>query len=355
MQQPPIISSVPDQKPPMRVSNDLRRVYTLLWCVIYLMVYHVFRDAVPDAFLRDADKIADLVVGGGWEASASFMYTAQILSLIPLPLQDIVVNVIGIVSIVALLSPIRTLWGMAIIPVLLVPLMLSSMLAPTKETIVILLTLFVAMTAYSRRAASQVLWIIVALYAAYCFIRIYYAITLALLLSFIIIERTTPMLRVLYVFACIAVAMLLPDQVYMQLQGSRDTVAHFLTTGSMFEVRTVFFNLYPPDSFWHFICNYVYAFVVLNFPFVRFMTYKEFILFANVVLWFSLCVTGLRYVDGPKRYLIFLFIGHLMVSILFEPDFGSYMRHTSSTFIYLLPALAIYEQRRLERRYGHAG
>ena len=43
-----------------------------------------------------------------------------------------------------------------------------------------------------------------------------------------------------------------------------------------------------------------------------------------------------------------LFIAHILVLFIFEPDAGSYMRHASSVIFYLLPSLRMTEQRRVD-------
>jgi hypothetical protein len=117
-----------------------------------------------------------------------------------------------------------------------------------------------------------------------------------------------------------------------------------MQTDGPFEVRTAFFNPFQPDNVFGFVGNYGYAFLRLHFPIFWDLTPNEWILFLNVIIYAGLVKYGLRHLSGSRRLLAMLFLAHVTVLIFFEPDLGSYFRHFSSVFLYLLPAFALREE-----------
>jgi hypothetical protein len=161
----------------------------------------------------------------------------------------------------------------------------------------------------------------------------------------LILLRRMPFFVVISVLLLVvAIAVVLPPHVFAQLQGSRDSIFNVDRIGRALPgARTAFANVYPPDSFFHFIANYVYAALRLNFPFFSGVTPRDIYLFANVILFAWIAIAGfrsdLRTFDNTA-----LFVSHVLVSICFEPDVGSYLRHISSAMPYLVPAVVVVDR-----------
>jgi hypothetical protein len=149
------------------------------------------------------------------------------------------------------------------------------------------------------------------------------------------------------VVAAVALTALAPVSVYDALQTPRDSANHYALNLLHRDNRTIFFNPYPPDSFLHFWGNYIYALGVLNVPFVRVnnISANEFVIALNVAFFVWLLMAGQRE-GGKSQALAMLFLSHIIVLNLFDPDLGSYFRHFSSVYLYLIPAFAWLELRR---------
>jgi hypothetical protein len=109
--------------------------------------------------------------------------------------------------------------------------------------------------------------------------------------------------------------------------------------------RTVFYNLLPSDNIFNFIINYFYAIFRLNFAFILSPKPQELFLALNLGVYFFLTLIGIRAADARVRLPTLLFVAHFGVMMLFEPDLGSYLRHTSSVLLYLVPALTLWDAR----------
>ena len=331
---------------PKEMGQEFIRIHGVFWCVIYLALYYPLRNFLPENTLRDAELIAELMQSGPGSQSQSFIYTAALLDAIPEFAQDIFVNIIGCTTILLITLNLRRALSFFIAPLIVLPLMVTNIMSPTKETIVLMMGLIIFFTAHKSNHPGKLLFTIIFLYGAYgATIRIYYLLILALLLCFYVWPKL-PIIAKAVLLAALGVALLLlPPELYEALQGSRDKVATYFSTTSQHIVRTFFDNPFPPDNFWHFLLNYGNAVMILNMPLILFQTWKEWLLLINVIVWWYLTFVGLQKLKGNLLILTQLFFSHLLVLQLFEPDLGSYLRHASSVFIYLVPALLGTESR----------
>ena len=326
------------------------RAFAFFWICAYALLYFVFPEVIPEKYLRDAEFIQSLVDGtSSIEGDSSFAAVSAIFSLLPKDATDVFVELLNSYVLWCILKQIASYRGMVLVIPVIIPLALLNMMAPTKDTLVITMSLLIYLISCRSATSFPVLLTIFGAYTAFgIFLRTYYLLILAAFAGFLLLDRLKSVMRLVSLLLFFLVIFILPEYVYQLLEGPRDAVYFDLSSEFRPAVRTMFPNLFAPDSAIHFLGNYLYSFCLLNFPFVMDVTPNEIVLFVNVIIYAWLVTAGIRWVQGPHRLLAFLFLAHIAVLNLFEPDFGSYMRHFSSAFLYLIPALRVREQRYVE-------
>src|SRR5690606_1092198 len=91
------------------------------------------------------------------------------------------------------------------------------------------------------------------------------------------------------------------------------------------------------------------AIVRLNFPIIFQPGTKELFLTVNVSILGYLAFLGLSSPDRRTWRPTLLFLSHFMVLMIFEPDYGSYLRHIMTSAPLLGPALLEIGSRRKNR------
>lgn len=84
-------------------------------------------------------------------------------------------------------------------------------------------------------------------------------------------------------------------------------------------------------SFFLFICNYLVNFVRLNFPIellFKSLKYTPFLIYQMYI--FYLIVRGVRNINSENILLADAIISFIIISTIFEPDFGSFIRHEAA-------------------------
>jgi hypothetical protein len=336
---------------PLKPDNFIVRISASFWILVYGLVYYVFPEEIPEIYLRDAEQMQYLIQGsGGFEPDDYLAGTLAVFKILPQEVNHVIVGLQNCYILWLILTQIKTFRGMVLIIPLLAPLVLLDMMAPTKDTIVLMMTLLIYSVSLRVRTPLPLLLTILGCYAFYgFFVRSYYLLIVVVFMVYLIIDKTHAYLVFLYVLLLLLIVFLLPEQLYQTLEGSRDEVNYWIIRGEAgHEVRTLLTNPFPPDSGLHFLGNYAYALCFLNFPFLLDVSVKEVIMAVDIAVNTWLITTGIRMLQGPQKLLTFLFVAHVTVLILFEPDFGSYMRHFSSVFLYLLPAFAFQERKHAE-------
>jgi hypothetical protein len=219
-----------------------------------------------------------------------------------------------------------------------------------KETFVIPLTLLIWRVTEKASSKAKAFCAIGAIYVVYgLFFRQYYLIILASFAGIMLFRRSAAPLRLAYIFVLLALSFAVPAPVFEQLQGPRDEINRYsnLVTDT---VRTAIYNPFPPDNAYHFGLNYLYTLVKLNLPILFDHTLNEIDLFLNILIYGALVYAGIRQRSASATSLLpWLFLAHISVLIIFEPDSGSYFRHFSSVMVYLIPALRVVEERYAQR------
>jgi hypothetical protein len=149
-------------------------------------------------------------------------------------------------------------------------------------------------------------------------------------------------MRIVLIFACVLALFALPSAVYYALLHPRDMAVDYLVYQSPYGARTGFYNLMPPDSFLSFCIDYLYAILRLHLPILfspdpRGLAMQAFV----IVVWISTRpLSRTADISRSTKLLPCLVVGHMAVSMLFEPDLGSYVRHLSSVSLFCMILLS---------------
>lgn len=335
-----MMTSTPDRK--------LIRLYAFAWVLGYLAVYFVFRGLLPEKSLIDAAYIQD-VIGGFAKGppSQGFEIMARLYGFLPQSMTWTIVGLFNAYVLFYIITRIRTFRGMFLLPFVLVPFVGLNLQAPTKETLVIVMSLLIVSLARRIKTEGRFFLVIVAFYAFYgAFVRDYYFLIGAVFAGYMAVLKSPAMLRWVYILPLLGILLLLPENIYLAIGDARNEVNFSVDFGEGSETRTYFMNPLVSDGMFSFLGNYAYAFAMLHFPFLKAVTLKEVVLFLNVLIYGAWMITGIVRLQGPARMLPVLFAAHVSVLTIFEPDYGSYFRHFSSVILYLLPALIYREERR---------
>lgn len=329
--------------------KNVVRFYAAAWITAYLVVYFFLKSYLPDEYFRDALLIQKLAVGGGEEEwGGAYAIAAFMARILPAPVIIGLVAAVGSFTIWMIVTSLRTVSGMLMIIPALAPFLVLNVMDFGKESFVIPLTYLILWSTTKARSTPYAFVSICAIYLLYgIFFREYYLIILAVFVGCCIIRRAPPPLRLLYILLTVLALFVIPSKMFMDLQGDRDQINY--VAEMIFPVHTAILNPVPPNSAFHFIVNYFYVIAKLTLPFLFRQTANEFVLFANVLIYGRLIYFGLKNrAKGPMTFLPLLFIAHILVLFIFEPDAGSYFRHASSVILYLLPSLRLIEQRRAD-------
>ncbi|VWB31367.1 hypothetical protein BLA6993_01354 [Burkholderia lata] len=313
------------------LSRGVTRAVGAMIVLVYWIVYAKAGTFLPEFVFRDAEKIQSQIGGGSTYEGTSFDAVAKFYALLGPVGTSLFVAAIGTVFIWRIVGEGRRLGSLAAIIVLLAPCVFFNLFVASKDTLVVLIALVLAGTA-RRRSTAWTFVAVVALYAGYAaVVRSYFALILAISLAAFLFRHVSWRGKTLLISSAAIALFLLPPDVYYLLQHPRDMAADYLAYGSPFGARTSFYNPVAPDSFFAFCANFAYAVLRLNLPLLFDVGLKE--LAMQLFVWIALAAVWrrARHDTHPARDLLAcVVIGHVAVSMLFEPDLGSYTRHLSS-------------------------
>ena len=304
----------------------------------------------PDTLLgpiaqTDSKEILRIAAGEfEGEATKSYANTGRFFALLgPLTLPFILG--LGLTTVSLFIVPLRTYGVLGMAAFLSFPAILMGMIRPQKELIVALVVLCSYLVARKPGLSLPLKAIIItAIYGIYAALfRDYYFIIAAAFLGTLIFIHVNVGIRLVLVLLFILLLFLLPDYVFMETQGMRDKVNMYRELGAPGH-RSFFNNPLPANSLGNFLYNYAYAFLRLNIPVVFEAGPKEFFLLLNTILYSVIAFFGFKARTVEGKLLTSLFLGHILTLVIFEPDLGSYLRHTSSVFLYLVPGLIMLDR-----------
>ncbi|WP_244111626.1 hypothetical protein [Burkholderia cepacia] len=314
-----------------RLSRGLIRAIVALAVLAYCGIYAKAGAFLPEFVFRDAEKIQSQIGGASTYEGTSFDAVARLYASLGATGTHLFVASVGALCIGCVLGQGRRIGSMAACMVLLAPCVFFNLFVASKDTLVVLMAIVLARIA-RRRTALVAIAAAVVLYGAYAaLVRSYFALIPAIAIGVLLFRHGAWPRRIVLMLAVLLAILLLPNHVYYLLQHPRDMAADYLAYGSPFGARTSFGNPAEPVSFAAFCVNYLYAVLRLNLPVLFSPGPKEIAM--QVFVWIALAAVWRRARgdDGPGReVLAALVIGHVAVSMLFEPDLGSYTRHLSS-------------------------
>jgi len=312
------------------------RIAAFVASAVYLAAFLVRDALLPEFVFRDAEKIQAQVEGSDLYAGTSFDAIGKFYSLLG-GMANTVVAAIGVMFICTMLGYARRTREILLACFLIVPCAFFNLFVASKDTVVVLISILIVW-AVARLPRRIALITAIACYALYALlVRSYFAlIILAGAVIWIVVHARFGWKLAVGV-GSVAVISALPPSAYELLMGPRDRAVDYLLLSSPFGARTAFYNLVAPDSFHGFVVDYAYAFVRLNFAPVFSLGGKEVLmqLFILAALWPAVRALRWSRVSSPMMTgLASLLLGHIAVSVLFEPDLGSYLRHLSSVALF---------------------
>lgn len=323
----------------MEPSKPFRTAYALCWIVGYVVIYYLFKDALPEKYGRDALALADIMQTGKND-EGSFGAMAALYGALPEWFLPHLPPLVGTLSMWVVLSYVRSYGLMLILAVVLPPYILLNFLYPLKETLVAIMALVVHFGLQRTDKTWVAFLFILGIYIPYgIFVRTYYLLIVAAFISIVLVMKTKPIISIVYICAAIILIFTVPSDVYFQIQGPRDTIYDYLSTQSTSIVRTCFANPLPPTNAFNFLVNTLYALVILFCPFIIGQSISEVLLIVNVLTYFGMVYCGFKYFRGVAQLPYALFVAHILTQAQFEPDLGSYVRHFSSVWVLIAPAM----------------
>jgi hypothetical protein len=184
--------------------------------------------------------------------------------------------------------------------------------------------------------------VVFTIYCLYAFIfRQYFFLVSIVFIFLMLFKQSIWLFRILAVLSIPVILMIIPDEIYTQIQGQRDIVNFGRIGFSGSGNRTAFLNYVPPEGVYSFLVNYGYAIIRLNFPIFFHAGIKEMFMMSAIFAMACLLIAALSNNDRRVWRPALLFTAHFLVLMLFEPDLGSYLRHICTSLPLLAPALEI--------------
>ena len=262
---------------------------------------------------------------------------------------------LGVLIIRRMARNLRTELSLALLVLTLVAVVPLNLIRPQKEFYVALLSVCSIGVIYRVRPSWQLPAISV-LYLIYAVSlgRVYYYPILGMFWFIVFLHRCSPRARLVVLGAVLLAGFGIPDDMLAPLQTVRDTLNEVRILFPEEDSRTAFMNLSDVIGWPNFLMNYGYAVVRLNVPILFSIAPQEALLTAVALTWLALVRRGVLSKDRPAQLASSLILAHMSVLWLFEPDLGTYLRHLSSVFVYLLPLLQLVDARQEQRLHAAA-
>ncbi|HEY3596903.1 MAG TPA: hypothetical protein VGL08_05220 [Paraburkholderia sp.] len=320
------------------------RLATALCALFYLVVFVKAGTFLPEFIFRDADKIQAQMTGASTYDGTSFDAVAGIYGWFGPTLLNVLIAVTGVLFIHTMLSRANRLGLFAAAWVLCVPCVFFNLFVASKDTLVVLMSLLIVWAARRQRAWFAPV-VAASLYIGYALlVRRYFLLIVALACGIALFRRASTRWKIVLAIASMGTIFVLPDVVYFALLHPRDMAVDYLTYQSPFGARTSFYNPLEPTSFVAFCVDYLYASARLNLALLFSPGLKELAMQLFVGLAVLPALRG-----APRRLGVAqrvaretcacLLLAHIGVSMLFEPDLGSYIRHLSSVTLFAMVLL----------------
>jgi hypothetical protein len=333
-----------------QMSRGLIRAIAGVTALLYAIVYTKASTFLPEFVFRDAEKIKSQIGGSNTYQGTSFDAVAKFYTSLGSVGTGLFVVGTGVLLIWIVIGQSRRLGSLAVNFILIAPCIFFNLFVASKDTLVVLMA--IALQYVARRCpARYVMLAAVALYSAYAVIvRSYFALILAAMIGAWIFRLASLRIKLTLALALGVLLYLLPGEAYVALLHPRDMAVDYLASGSPYGARKSFYNPFDPATFVAFCADYAYAALRLNVPILFSPGPKEFAM--QIFVWIALSALFRRAQNNEHtatsealEMLTCLVIGHICVSMLFEPDLGSYIRHLSSVSLFCALQLGQFERR----------
>jgi hypothetical protein len=322
-----------------RLSKGVVRLTASIAILLYVMMYWKASALLPEFVFRDSDKIQSQVGGSSTYQDTSFDAVAKFYSSLGDIGATLFVVSIGALFIWLMIGCSKRLGSLFVNVVLIAPCVFFNLFVASKDTLVVLASIVLVLIG-RKWNVRYVAVAAVAFYVGYALtVRVYFMLILAIAIGVWIFRGASPRLRTVLILAILAGLYMMPNTAYLALMHPRDMAVDYLVAGSPYGARTGFYNLLEPISFAAFSADYVYALLKLNVPFLFYPGPKEFVMMVFIGIAVG-SVLGKKpwHVTGMNAEVLNVFaclvIGHIAVSMLFEPDLGSYTRHLASVALF---------------------
>lgn len=291
---------------------------------------------------RLAQTIADGRIEGSYEAMA-FLYARTT------PALRIVIEIaLGTGFILTCMGRIHRPQWLAVLALLLISPILFFLTQFVKDTILVAFVLAAVVVLRTRWPEWLKIALVCVIYAAYAmmFRQYYYLIVVAFIGLCLLRTLPAPLQLAAIAIGLVALAFV-PAEIFAKLQTARDAVNINRIGRDLPGSKTAFMNLVQPGGYGEFLINYGYATARLHLPFLfgAFRLQEAFLL-VNLAAYATFAWVGLRSRLRLVQTPALLFLAHVAILMLFEPDLGSYLRHLSSALPYLVPAVMLLDQGR---------
>lgn len=305
---------------------------------------------------NDSNTLMEMVSGESNTTEGSYYVTAQIFAMLGI-LTTPFLCLVGVSVIWLTIRDLRRPAMLALAGLMLYPGVFLGGIRPQKDVLVLAMSAFLVhvVTRYRQPLVQQA-----AVFVAYlsygAAIRTYFLLIWGAFVGLLGLRRLHAALAVIAVLLGCVLVFALPDSILYDLQYPRDMANARRVFINPESAKTAFFNWDQAYSAVSFFTNYVYALLRLQLPILFQPNIKTlFLQFIVVAVW-ALVILGYRKGDRTTRMLLTLFASHQLVITLFEPDLGSYLRHSLSVVTYLAGALVVAEQHYFGKEKGsHVG
>jgi hypothetical protein len=327
-----------------KLSRGLVALVTGACALCYVAVFANAGAVLPEFIFRDADKIQAQMEGSSTYEGSSFDAVAGFYGFFGPTLLNLLIIGIGVFFVRAMLSGANRFGLCAAALLLSMPCVFFNLFVASKDTLVVLMSLLIVWSAGRRRA-----WMAPAtalmLYGGYALlVRPYFLLIVVIAFGIVWFRRVSLHWKIVAVIVLAGGLALAPATVYFALLHPRDMAVDYLVYQSPFGARTSFYNPLEPTSFFTFCFDYLYASVRLNLaplfsPGPKEAAMQFFVLLAVGPAFRTMLRR--RDVHQPVAYQLCacLVLAHVSVSMLFEPDLGSYVRHLSSVALFSMALL----------------
>lgn len=347
-------------RPPRRRSAQRFNPYSMagiLIVFVYAVIYIYFRDALPEKWSVDSAKIIEILNygGAGGDLDNSFAVTAALFGLIGVDNLDVFTCIVSAIFLMFATRGIRRAGDFFSRLLLIAPCIMLNMFAPSKETVVLIMTMLITVSAiYFQTSKALVFWAFLLLYAIYgVFVRQYYLLIIGVFFIVYFLWRRPLKYHLLAAVVVVGAILAAPSSILQTLQSPRDTSnAYAEQIGS--DNRTAFTNIASPSNGVGFLVNYGYAATVLITPVLYFQTASDVfmqLMIATMLFILYKARRRSRRMGQDRfelRFFASLFVAHILVQLIFEPDLGSFTRHLTSVILYIV-AIKVSENKPVSR------